>query len=160
LNEIESQYFRIPELGGAVISADRAFRPLVVITSNSEKSLPDPFLRRCIFYHIPFPDEIRLESIVLSRIRGLKQGSDTMLRGVIDFFERLRQPAAGLRKKPGTAELLNWVNALVGFDLDPATSLKQQPEKVVRSLSTLAKHPEDPERVREAFKAWIHEVNQ
>jgi hypothetical protein len=63
----------------------------------------------------------------------------------------------GLRKKPGTAELLNWVNALVGVGLDPPASLKQQIDKAVRSLSALAKHPEDQGRVRDAFKAWIHE---
>jgi MoxR-like ATPase len=157
LNEIESLYFRIPELGGAVITADRAFRPMVIITSNSEKSLPDPFLRRCIFYHIPFPDETRLEEIVLSRISGLTAGRDAALTGMIAFFERLREPAAGLRKKPGTAELLNWVGALVGVSLDPAQSLKQQPDKSARTLAALAKHPEDQARVLGAFKAWLHE---
>jgi MoxR-like ATPase len=54
LNEIEHMYFRIPELGNVVISADPAMWPIVVITSNSEKTLPDPFLRRCIFYQFPF----------------------------------------------------------------------------------------------------------
>jgi MoxR-like ATPase len=157
LNEIESQCFRIPELSGEVVAADRTLRPLVVITSNSEKSLPDPFLRRCIFYHIPFPDEVRLESIVQSRIGGLAKGPDSMVSGMINFFERLREPAAGLRKKPGTAELINWVNALLAVGVDPSTPLKRQSERLLRSLSTLSKHPDDEGRVRETLKAWIHE---
>jgi MoxR-like ATPase len=157
LNEMEKLYFRIPELGGRIIAADRALRPIVVITSNSEKSLPDPFLRRCIFYHIPFPDETRLEEIVLSRMAGLSAGPDAALTGVLGFFERLRQPVIALRKRPGTAELLNWVAALVGVGVNPAAALKSQADKAVTTLSALAKHPEDQARVLGVFKAWIHE---
>jgi MoxR-like ATPase len=157
LNEIEKLYFRIPELRTGPILAGSALRPIVVITSNSEKSLPDAFLRRCIFYHIPFPDETRLEEIVLSRVSGLSSGTGTVLTGVLDFFERLRQPQAGLRKKPGTAELLNWVAALMGVGIEPAVALKSQAEKAVRTLSALAKHPEDQVRVIGLFKTWIHE---
>lgn len=157
LNEIEKLYFRIPELSTGTIQATQTLRPIVVITSNSEKSLPDAFLRRCIFYHIPFPDETRLEEIVLSRISGLTAGPNTALSGILDFFERLRQPLADLRKKPGTAELLNWVAVMVGVGIDPAQPLKSQAEKAVRTLSALAKHPEDQARVLGMFKAWIHE---
>ena len=157
LNEIEKLYFRIPELDAGTINASKTLRPIVVITSNSEKSLPDAFLRRCIFYNIPFPDETRLEEIVLSRISGLSADSNKALADMLDFFERLRQGQAGLRKKPGTAELLNWVAALVGVGVEPATTLKIQAEKVVRTLSTLAKHPEDQVRVIGLFKTWIHE---
>jgi MoxR-like ATPase len=157
LNEIEKLYFRIPELGTEPIRASQDIRPIVVITSNSEKSLPDAFLRRCIFYHIPFPGETRLEEIVLSRISGLTAGSNTALTGILDFFERLRQPLADLRKKPGTAELLNWVAVMIGVGIDPLKPLKSQAEKAVRTLSALAKHPEDQARVLSLFKTWIHE---
>lgn len=157
LNEIEKLYFRIPELGVEPIQASQALRPIVVITSNSEKSLPDAFLRRCIFYHIPFPDETRLEEIVLSRLSSLSAGPQTALTGILDFFERLRQAQTGLRKKPGTAELLNWVAALIGVGVEPAAPLKPQAEKAVRTLSALAKHPEDQVRVIGLFKTWIHE---
>jgi MoxR-like ATPase len=157
LNEIEKLYFRIPELGTEPIQASQDIRPIVVITSNSEKSLPDAFLRRCIFYHIPFPGETRLEEIVLSRISGLTAGSNTALTGILDFFERLRQSLADLRKKPGTAELLNWVAVMIGVGIDPLKPLKSQAEKAVRTLSALAKHPEDQARVLSLFKTWIHE---
>src|SRR5205085_1382510 len=56
LNEVEGMYFRIPELGDALIKADETMRPVLILTSNSEKNLPDAFLRRCIYYYLPFPD--------------------------------------------------------------------------------------------------------
>jgi AAA domain (dynein-related subfamily) len=80
LNELEHLYFRIPELGGEVVRANPVLRPIVIMTSNSEKSLPDAFLRRCIFYHIPFPNAHRLEEIVLARVVGLS--SDSACRGL------------------------------------------------------------------------------
>jgi MoxR-like ATPase len=157
LNELEHLYFRIPELGGEVVRADPELRPIVIMTSNSEKSLPDAFLRRCIFYNIPFPDERRLEEIVLSRVVGLSSDRGGTLAGVLDFFGRLRQDTAGLRKKPGTAELLNWATALVGLGIDTRQSLKSQAERAIRTLSTLAKHPDDQVRVVGSFKAWVYE---
>jgi MoxR-like ATPase len=160
LNEIENLYFRIPEFGGATATADKELRPVVIITSNSEKSLPDAFLRRCIFYNIPFPDETRLEAIVLKRVAGIEAGRDTALAGVVDFFESLRQSHVGMRKKPGTAELLHWVTALVAVGIDPERPLQPQADRAMRTLSALAKHPEDQIRVLGVFKAWVHEKRQ
>jgi MoxR-like ATPase len=157
LNEIEHLYFRIPELG-AQLSVNQALRPIVVITSNSEKSLPDAFLRRCIFYNIPFPDDVRLEEIVLSRIPSIAGPPGGALNEVLDFFERLRATETGLRKKPGTAELLAWVTVLGALGIDPNRGLRSQAEAAIRSLSALAKHSEDQERAIEAFKAWVHET--
>jgi MoxR-like ATPase len=68
LNEIERMYFRIPELGNRRVEADPDQYPIVLMTNNSEKSLPDAFLRRCIYYNIPFPDADALEAIVLARL--------------------------------------------------------------------------------------------
>jgi MoxR-like ATPase len=157
LNELEHLYCRIPELGGEVVRANPELRPIVIMTSNSEKSLPDAFLHRCIFYHIPFPDEHRLEEIVLARVVGMKSDRGSVLAGALEFFSRLRQDTAGMRKKPGTAELLNWATALVGIGLDAQQSLKSQADQAVRTLSTLAKHPEDYVRVVSLFKAWVYE---
>jgi MoxR-like ATPase len=156
LNELEHLYFRIPELDGTVVRANPELRPIVIITSNSEKSLPDAFLRRCLFYHIPFPNEHRLEEIVLARIVGLSSDRGGTLADALDFFGRLRQDIAGLRKKPGTAELLNWATALVGVGLDTQQSIKSQADRAVCTLSTLAKHPEDYVRVVNLFKAWVY----
>lgn len=157
LGEIENLYFRIPEISADAVRAAQPLRPVVIITSNSEKSPPDAFLRRCIFYHIPFPDESRLEEIVLSRITGLTTGAGNVLEGILSFFGRLRDPSAGLRKKPGTAELLHWVAALVSLGIDAASPFKGQAAVGVRSLSALSKHPEDQLRVLNQFKSWVHE---
>ena len=68
LNEIEGMYFKIPELNNVIISSDASMRPFVIITSNSEKHLPDAFLRRCIYYHIHFPDKERLLKLLEIRV--------------------------------------------------------------------------------------------
>src|SRR5262249_18563233 len=70
LNEVEEMFFRVPELKNVRIDADAKLRPIIVLTSNSEKNLPDTFLRRCVYYNIPFPDRDRLVKIVMSRIGG------------------------------------------------------------------------------------------
>ena len=100
LNEVEGMYFRIPELGNAEVRADADQRPILIMTSNSEKNLPDPFLRRCVFYHIGFPDEDRLREIVFSRlgetVMEVKDGP--FLGDALDIFARLRDTSAGLGK--------------------------------------------------------------
>jgi MoxR-like ATPase len=112
LNELELMYFRVPELGNVKIEANSEFEPIVVITSNSEKDLPDAFLRRCIYYHIPFPDRERLEGIVANRLGSFSGGASEFLDAALDFFFELRDPAQALRKKPATAELLAWILTL------------------------------------------------
>lgn len=110
LNEIELLSFRLPEYHNLRISASAQRRPIVVLTSNSEKNLPDAFLRRCVFYHIPFPTYERLMEIVSTRLAGLELPVDSArLREAIDFFMFLRRDDAQLEKKPSTAELLNWL---------------------------------------------------
>ena len=143
LNEIERMYFRIPELGNRLVAADPDFHPIVVMTNNSEKSLPDAFLRRCIYYHIPFPDEVRLQAIVLNRI------SDTLpdvrelklARDAVQIALQLREDALGLEKKPGTAEILNWVSAMLQLGAPPDRGLDdpQQRTFAKRSVSALTK---------------------
>lgn len=157
LSELENLYFRIPELGNSRIAANPGLRPIVVVTSNSEKSLPDAFLRRCIFYHIPFPDEARLEEIVLARVPSIAAAPRSMLADVLEFFDRLRQDRPGLRKRPGTAELIGWVTALLTIGADPSQPLRTQPEPAVRTLSAIAKHAEDQEQTTELFRSWVHE---
>lgn len=156
LTELERFCFRIPELGGATISAQPDFRPVVIMTSNSEKSLPDAFLRRCVFYNIPFPDEIRLEKIVLSRLGQRLQPDAPLLRDAIEFIDVLRGEESGLRKRPGTAELLNWITAMLHFGCSAERSIKDQSGLVSRSLSTLSKISEDQSIVVDIFKRWVY----
>jgi MoxR-like ATPase len=153
LNEIERMYFRIPELGNEKVEADPALRPVVVVTSNSESSLPDAFLRRCVYYNIPFPDRATLERIVMSRF-AMGQNVPVMMREAVDFVLRLQQRDSGMEKKPGTAELLNWITAMRGMGLQDTVSLRDQPG-ARRSLTALAKLAGDQQRMAEAFEAWL-----
>lgn len=95
LNELEHLYFRVPELGNVKIPAHPKLQPIVVITSNSEKDLPDAFLRRCVYYNIPFPQEKRLADIVTNRLGLHSAGSSDFLQDALDIFFKLRK--SGLR---------------------------------------------------------------
>lgn len=158
LNEIEGMYFKIPELGMVQerIAAVEALRPIIFITSNSEKSLPDAFLRRCIYYDIPFPRRDKLSEIVLSHLPMLAAKVSTWLDDALDLFDRLRTPASGLDKKPGTAELLNWITYLRG-GITEGERLRLKDELVQSSLSTLFKSKSDQERAESIVKEWYGE---
>lgn len=153
LNELEHLYFRIPELGNVKVEADPTLQPIVIITSNSEKDLPEAFLRRCIYYNIPFPESDRLKEIVSNH---LDLASDSkFLQDAIALFERLRK--SGLRKKPATAELLSWLLALQGFKTEPEIVLTET--NIRQTLSSLIKTTEDQEKAQEIVKQWIKEKN-
>lgn len=142
LNEIERLFFRIPELGMRTIEADLRYRPVVVLTSNSEKNLPDAFLRRCVFYHIPFPQSEDMAKIVRANLDG-----ELALAGsAIEFFYGLRE--LELDKPPATAELVGWLRALRQRG-DGATGLGEAPQLVQGTLGILVKTREDMERARE-----------
>jgi hypothetical protein len=111
IDELEHLFFRIPELGDLQLRARDGLRPVVVITSNSEKDLPDAFLRRCVYHHLAFPDPERLREIVARQLQGWPCGTGAMA-DAIELFYRLREPRSGLRKKPATAELLGWLLTL------------------------------------------------
>jgi MoxR-like ATPase len=154
LNELEHLYFRIPELGNVRIEADPAMRPVVVITSNSEKDLPDAFLRRCVYYNIPFPDRRRLGEIIANRIGAQVAGSDKFLELALDLFYELRAPAAGLRKKPATAELLSWLATLQEIGASERSS-DADARLAVRTISTLVKTAEDQDKASEIAERWL-----
>jgi MoxR-like ATPase len=156
LNELEQLYFRVPELGDVKIEADAALQPVVVFTSNSEKDLPDAFLRRCIYYHIPFPDRERLAAIVASRVGSHAGGSSAFLDDALDLFYQLRMHLSGLRKRPATAELLGWLLALQEISGGAANPL-ERPELALRTLSTLIKTAEDREKATEVVRRWSSE---
>ncbi|OPY66341.1 MAG: AAA domain (dynein-related subfamily) [Syntrophorhabdus sp. PtaU1.Bin050] len=105
LNELDEMSFHIPELDEEVTAKHR---PVVIITSNSEKELPDAFLRRCIFHYIEFPDEEMMERIVKVHYPDIEM---KLVREAIKRFYWIRG-VDGLRKKPSTSELLDWIKAL------------------------------------------------
>ncbi|MBW8873857.1 MAG: MoxR family ATPase [Acidobacteria bacterium] len=154
LNEIEEMYFRIPELGNERIAADPAMQPVVVITSNSEKDLPEAFLRRCIYYHLPFPQPERLKEIVTGRLGELSGSGSDLLKDALDLFFLLRRDASGLRKKPATAELLGWLLALHQAG-DGKNPLAGSPDLALATLSTLVKTTEDQPRADQVVKQWF-----
>src|SRR5205807_2178321 len=109
--------------------------------SNSEKNLPDAFLRRCVFYHIAFPDVDRLTRIVQRRLTTNGNFTPEMLNHAIQHFREIRE--LGLRKPPATAELLGWVQILGNLQIDVANLKPGEAEALAFSYSTLAKTKED-----------------
>ena len=152
LNEIERLYFRVPELQSAASpgadgdskGVDKRFRPIVVLTSNSEKGLPDPFLRRCVYFDIEFPKSEQMREIVAAHLSELKTDSP-LLGDALDLFYKLRNDArqTQLRKQPSTAELLNWLQILMHRGCAKESRLIVQKDLVVATISTLVKNPED-----------------
>lgn len=155
LNELELMYFRIPELGNEKIAASPELQPIVIITSNSEKDLPEAFLRRCIYYNIPFPQREKLTEIVANRL-GIYADSSSILQAALDLFYRLRSPQAALRKKPATSELLAWLLILQKY-ANGSQSLLTQRELIFKSLSSLVKTAEDQEKAQKFIEQWIQE---
>ncbi len=154
LNEIESMYFRVPELGNAPISAAADMQPIVIMTSNSEKALPDAFLRRCIYYDVPFPSDERLRQIVASRLRDDLKPDSPLLDDAISFFWMIREPRHALRKPPATAELLNWVQSMVDRGGDPNSSIRNDDALVGASAVTLFKTKADQDLARILIEQW------
>src|SRR5687768_11325020 len=115
-------------------------RPLVVITSNNEKELPDAFLRRCFFHYIRFPDHETMEKIVNVHFPGLKK---QLLKTALERFFELRE-VPGLKKKPSTSELLDWLKLLVAEDISPEALHSQDTHKIVPPLhGALIKNEQD-----------------
>src|SRR5580692_10044279 len=115
-------------------------RPIILITSNNEKELPDAFLRRCFFHYIRFPDADTMRAIVDVHYPGLKQ--ELLSEALKTFFEVRETP--GLKKKPSTSELLDWIKLLVAEDVDPAVLRSQDPKKTLPILhGALLKNEQD-----------------
>ena len=110
--ELDQMEFHIPETGETVKARQR---PIVIITSNAEKELPDAFLRRCIFHYIQFPDKEMMERIVRAHYPRI---DDELLAQAMETFYLIRENY-GVQKKPSTSELLDWVQALALGGMDP-----------------------------------------
>ena len=112
LRELDEMRFTIPELDETYTASHR---PIVVITSNAEKELPDAFLRRCVFHHISFPTRERMREIVAVHHPQL---DDALLSRAMDRFYAVRK-TEGLRKRPSTSELIDWLVVLAAAGVDP-----------------------------------------
>ena len=137
LGELDNFAFEIPELSGTPpLGAPNRLLPIVIITSNAERSLPDAFLRRCVYHHMPFPDPKTLERIVYARVKAIPPPSD-LVAAAIDVVTTLRSSAVPLRKPPGTSELLAFVLALHSRGLGPNDNLSRLDEWIPTALMTL-----------------------
>ena len=135
LNELDEMSFYIVETGERVAARHR---PIVVITSNSEKELPDAFLRRCIFHYIEFPASEMMRQIVSVHFPTI---ADDLVKAAMERFYALRQ-IQDLRKKPSTSELLDWLQALVAGGV-PAEKITTE----IPFISALIKKEQDLETV-------------
>ena len=115
-------------------------RPIVIITSNNEKELPDAFLRRCFFHYIKFPDADTMRDIVAVHFPKIKE---RLVAEAMRVFYDVRE-VPGIRKKPSTSELLDWLKLLLNEDIDPMVLRERDPKKLIPPLhGALLKNEQD-----------------
>ena len=137
LRELDRMEFYVHETRELVRARHR---PIILITSNNEKELPDAFLRRCFFHYIRFPDAGTLEKIVHVHYPRLKP---ELLREALAVFFEVRE-TPGLRKKPSTSELLDWLKLLLNEDITPEMLRERDPRKLIPPLhGALLKNEQD-----------------
>src|SRR4249919_133017 len=137
LQELDRMEFFVYETGETV-KARR--RPIVVITSNNEKELPDAFLRRCFFHYIRFPDTETMRAIIEVHFPGIKQ---RLVAEALRLFYEIRE-VPGMKKKPSTSELLDWLELLMAEDIGPETLRERDPKKLIPPLhGALLKNEQD-----------------
>ncbi|MEM1318374.1 MAG: MoxR family ATPase [Pseudomonadota bacterium] len=136
LQELDKMEFYVYELDKTVKAVHR---PIVIITSNNEKELPDAFLRRCFFHYIAFPDADVLAKIVDVHFPGIKQN---LVREALTQFYEIRE-TTGLKKKPSTSEALDWIRLLVADDVDPATLRGDATNALPKLHGALLKNEQD-----------------
>jgi MoxR-like ATPase len=127
LQELDRMEFYVYELDRTVKAARR---PIVMITSNNEKELPDAFLRRCFFHYIRFPDDETMKQIIDVHYPGIKQ---RLVSDALKIFYDMRK-VPGLKKKPSTSELLDWLKLLMTDDVDPDILKNKDPSKLIPPL--------------------------
>src|ERR1700675_4720982 len=137
LRELDRMEFYVYETRELVKARQR---PLVIITSNNEKELPDAFLRRCFFHYIRFPDRETMEKIVRVHFPALKK---SLLKEALEAFFEIRE-VPGLKKKPSTSELLDWLKLLMAEDISPEVLHSQDQHKIIPPLhGALLKNEQD-----------------
>ena len=137
LLELDRMEFHVYETGETVRAAKR---PIVIITSNNEKELPDAFLRRCFFHYIKFPDPDTMAQIVQVHYPGIKR---RLVEEALRVFFDVRE-VPGLKKKPSTSELLDWLKLLLSEDIGPESLRERDPRKLIPPLhGALLKNEQD-----------------
>jgi MoxR-like ATPase len=137
LRELDRMEFYVYETRQTIKAAQR---PVVMITSNNEKELPDAFLRRCFFHYIKFPDKETMQKIVDVHFPGLKK---ELLKEALEVFFQMRE-IPGLKKKPSTSELLDWLKLLLAEDIPPEALKAKDSKTVIPPLSgALLKNEQD-----------------
>src|SRR4029078_4408798 len=137
LQELDRMEFCVYETGETIKAK---VRPIVMITSNNEKELPDAFLRRCFFHYIKFPERETMQKIVDVHYPGIKQ---KLVSEALHVFYRLRD-VPGLKKKPSTSELLDWLKLLLNEDISPEMLRERDPRKLIPPLhGALLKNEQD-----------------
>ena len=137
LQELDRMEFFVYETGETIKAVKR---PLVMITSNNEKELPDAFLRRCFFHYIKFPDPETMRAIVEVHFPDLK---GRLVAEALKIFYDMRE-VPGLKKKPSTSELLDWLKLLLNEDIGPETLRETDPRKLIPPLhGALLKNEQD-----------------
>ncbi|QDP18508.1 AAA family ATPase [Sphingomonas xanthus] len=137
LQELDRMEFHVYETGETVKAVDR---PVVVITSNNEKELPDAFLRRCFFHYIRFPDRDTMAQIVEVHFPGIQQ---MLVSRALDLFYEVRE-VPGIKKKPSTSELLDWLKLLLHEDMPLEVLRERDPTKAIPPLhGALLKNEQD-----------------
>ena len=137
LLELDRMEFHVYETGETVKAKNR---PVVIITSNNEKELPDAFLRRCFFHFIKFPDKETMQRIIAVHYPDIKAD---LTREALNIFFDIRE-VPGLKKKPSTSELLDWLKLLMAEDLPVETLRSKDPNKLIPPLhGALLKNEQD-----------------
>jgi MoxR-like ATPase len=137
LLELDRMEFHVYETKETVVAAQR---PIVIITSNNEKELPDAFLRRCFFHYIRFPDRDTMERIVEVHYPGIQKN---LVREALTAFFDMRE-VPGLKKKPSTSELLDWIKLLLVEDVPPEALRTNDARKLIPPLhGALLKNEQD-----------------
>ncbi len=148
LDEIENYRFSMKEQDNYPMAKADDQHIVVIMTSNSEKNLPDAFLRRCVFYHIPFPSDELLRDIVKTQLGSNTKFTEQMLDLMIEKFNAVRKRT--VRKPPATAELIAWLRILELQNFMEATEPKRRAQ-LLDNLSILVKTREDLEAVKGLF---------
>jgi MoxR-like ATPase len=137
LQELDRMSFDVYETQERITAAER---PIVVITSNNEKELPDAFLRRCFFHYIKFPDRATMQAIIDVHFPGIQR---TLVAKAMDVFYEVRD-VPGLKKKPSTSELLDWLKLLLNEDMPLDVLQNRDPTKAIPPLhGALLKNEQD-----------------